>query len=642
MKRASVLGAAFLSLSAAFAMAVDTAEWNEPADIPKIEPVNVGLAGEKPADIVRYLMARGALRTGISPDGKTIAFSDRVTGEPQLWVVSAEGGWPTQLTFGAGIRLFWWSPVGDSILVSRDTDGDEREGYYLLSTDGTQEMEVLPPSSAFRSFGMFDDDGSRILFASTERNGRDFDLYVTDLTSGETNMVYEGSFGFYARAWQPGGDLVIVDEVRGEGTNDTHLLDLSTGEMRRLFHPESPAFHGSYRWLPDGSGFYMVSSNGRDFQGLARVDLGAESVDFLITPEADVGDVELTGDGRYMAWTENHDGYSRVKVRDLKTGKDLPTADLPDGVYSIEFARGAPQLMVRVTGPALPGDVFVWNVARGAVNRAVESSLAGLDPETFVVPESLRYPAQDGLELQGFLYRPNDAAGDVPVVVRVHGGPTGQSRPSFRNQVQYLVNNGIAVFDVNVRGSTGFGLRYASLDNQEKRLDSVRDLVDTVEFLKTLPGIDGDSAAVMGGSYGGYMVNAVLGSHPGVFVAGASFVGVSDWVRALEEASPALKASDRIEYGDIREERWQEFYANNSPINNADKINVPLLVQHGANDPRDPVTESDRIVKTVRENGGEVTYLRFPDEGHSVTKQPNRVAFNRALMGFLEKHLAGS
>ena len=138
------------------------------------------------------------------------------------------------------------------------------------------------------------------------------------------------------------------------------------------------------------------------------------------------------------------------------------------------------------------------------------------------------------------------------------------------------------------------------------------------------------------------MVNAVLGSHPGVFVAGASFVGVSDWVRALEEASPALKASDRIEYGDIREERWQEFYANNSPINNADKINVPLLVQHGANDPRDPVTESDRIVKTVRENGGEVTYLRFPDEGHSVTKQPNRVAFNRALMGFLEKHLAGS
>jgi dipeptidyl aminopeptidase/acylaminoacyl peptidase len=143
----------------------------------------------------------------------------------------------------------------------------------------------------------------------------------------------------------------------------------------------------------------------------------------------------------------------------------------------------------------------------------------------------------------------------------------------------------------------------------------------------------------MGGSYGGYMVNAVLGSYPGVFDAGASFVGVSDWVRALNEASPALKASDRIEYGDIREERWQEFYKVNSPINNAHKINVPMFVEHGVNDPRDPVTESDRIVKTIRDNGGTVTYMRFPDEGHSVSKQANRVAMYRALVGFLEEHL---
>ncbi|MEM6486564.1 MAG: prolyl oligopeptidase family serine peptidase [Pseudomonadota bacterium] len=169
----------------------------------------------------------------------------------------------------------------------------------------------------------------------------------------------------------------------------------------------------------------------------------------------------------------------------------------------------------------------------------------------------------------------------------------------------------------------------------------MRDLVDTVEFLKTVDGIDAERAGVMGGSYGGYMVNAVLGSYPGVFAAGASFVGVSDWVRALEEASPALKASDRIEYGDIREERWQEFYAENSPINNADRINVPLFVEHGANDPRDPVGESDRIVQTVRDLGGEVTYLRFPDEGHGIGKQANRVAFNRALMAFLEQHLQG-
>ena len=160
-----------------------------------------------------------------------------------------------------------------------------------------------------------------------------------------------------------------------------------------------------------------------------------------------------------------------------------------------------------------------------------------------------------------------------------------------------------------------------------------------MRFLANDERLNGNRVAVMGGSYGGYMVNAVLGEYPGVFDAGVSMVGVSDWVRALEDASPGLKASDRIEYGDIREERWQRFYEENSPINNAHKITVPLLVQHGANDPRDPVTESDRLVKAIRDAGGTVRYLRFPDEGHSLAKRKNRVAFYRELSRFLEEQL---
>jgi len=298
-------------------------------------------------------------------------------------------------------------------------------------------------------------------------------------------------------------------------------------------------------------------------------------------------------------------------------------------------------LSIRVTGPTTPGDVFVWNIESNETSQAVQSSLAGLDPQSFKAPLSLRYPARDGIELQGLLYLPDPSQVSIlpPVVVAVHGGPTGQSRPVFEPQIQYLVNNGIAVFDVNVRGSTGFGKTYARLDNREKRLDSVRDLVDTVAFLSQDERLDTERIAVMGGSYGGYMVNAVLGSYPGVFDAGVSMVGVSDWVRALQEASPALKASDRIEYGDIREERWQEFYKVNSPINNAANIKVPLLVEHGANDPRDPVTESDRLVTTIREAGGTVKYMRFPDEGHSLAKQANRVAYYRAMVNFLEEQL---
>ncbi len=622
-------------------LGANAAEWPYPEDIPETAPVTVGLAGQQPADIVRYLLAGGASVAKISPDGSEVAYRWSVSGEPQLWVVAAEGGMPRQLTFGGSVTFFEWTPDGANLLVARDADGNEREGYNLLAPDGTEERQLVPQTKAYRTFGVFSPDGRQFTFSSTERNGLDYDIYRTGIDTGETELVYEGSYQYTVAAWQPNGSLLIVTEDRGEDAHDVHLLDIDTGEMTTLFRPDVAASHTNFEWLPDGSGFYMATNVDREFAGLARYTLDSGTLEYLETPDADINNVDLSLDGRILTWVSNEDGYSRLHARDLGSGEPMATPELADGVYSLNVAKAAGKAAIRVTGPATPGDILVWDLATGTVSQPFVSSLGGLDAESFVVPESLRYPARDGVELQGFLYRPRSTAGDAtpPVVVQVHGGPSAQSRPTFRPIEQYLVNNGIAVFAVNVRGSTGFGKTYARLDNQEKRLDSVRDLVDTVAFLSRDTRLDTNRIAVMGGSYGGYMVNAVLGSYPGVFDAGVSAVGVSDWVRALQEAGPSLKASDRVEYGDIREERWQKFYAENSPINNADKINVPMLVTHGVNDPRDPVTESDRIVEAVRGNGHEVVYFRFPDEGHSIRKRSNRVAYYRALSGFLENQL---
>lgn len=618
-----------------------TDDWPTASDIPVTEPVTVGLAGEGPADIVRYLLAQGAKAARLSPDGKRVAFEWAVTGEPQLWTVDAAGGWPQQVTFGSAITFFRWSPDGANLLVGRDAEGNEREGYYLISADGTRERQLLPLSEAFRQFGMFSSDGRRFIYSSTERNGVDFDIYTGEVATGETRRVLEGSFGFFPASWQPGGDLVIVSEIRGEDANDLYFLDLGTGELEPLFQPEVASSYSDFAWLPDGSGFYLATNHDREFAGLAFYSLEEKRLEFLETPEFDIDNVRISGDGRYLAWTQNEDGYSRLRAIDRTSGGHLALPPLPDGVYTLDAARGAPAISILVSGPDVPGDVWTWDLSTGAHARAVRSSLGGLAAKDFVAPVSLRYQARDGVELHGLLYLPGDEgdASNPPVVVSVHGGPTAQSRPSFAPSTQYLVNQGIAVFAANVRGSTGFGKTFTRLDNQEKRLDSVRDLVDTVAFLNRDTHVNTNRVAVMGGSYGGYMVNAVLGAWPGVFDAGVSMVGVSDWVRALEQASPALKASDRIEYGDIREERWQAFYRENSPINLVEDIHVPLLVQHGANDPRDPVTESDRFVTAIREAGGTVEYLRFPDEGHSLTKQANRVIFYRRMADFLERHL---
>jgi dipeptidyl aminopeptidase/acylaminoacyl peptidase len=251
--------------------------------------------------------------------------------------------------------------------------------------------------------------------------------------------------------------------------------------------------------------------------------------------------------------------------------------------------------------------------------------------------------AQDGVQLQGLLYLPDTAsrngAAKPPVVFQVHGGPTGQSLANFDSAAQYYADRGIAVFKPNVRGSTGFGRTFVTLDDQKKRLDSVRDLVDMLAFLKTDGRVDADRAAVMGGSYGGYMVNAVVGAYPDVFDAGVSIFGVGNWVSGLEIASPGLKASDKIEYGDIADPEWKKFYTEISPVNNADKIKIPMLYAHGMMDPRIDISETETMVKALRKNGIAATFIRFPDEGHGWRKLKNRLFYYRQEAAFLEKNL---
>jgi dipeptidyl aminopeptidase/acylaminoacyl peptidase len=225
------------------------------------------------------------------------------------------------------------------------------------------------------------------------------------------------------------------------------------------------------------------------------------------------------------------------------------------------------------------------------------------------------------------------------VLLSVHGGPTAQARPTFDPTRQYLLTRGIAVFDLNYRGSTGYGRSYARLNDGRLRERELHDLEDAVRWLEQSGRVDASRVAIMGGSYGGYLTMAGMARLPHLFRAGVAAVGVSDWVTALEGASPSLKASDRIEYGDIDDADDRAFFQAMSPITHVAGVRAPVLVLHGANDPRDPVTESDRYVRAIRERGGEVEYLRFPDEGHGIRRLENRIIAGRRIAAFLERLL---
>ncbi|WP_240883799.1 S9 family peptidase [Sphingomonas sp. SFZ2018-12] len=612
-----------------------------PEDVVRAAPVTLRGADNAAADVARFLLVRSARNPVLSADGRTIAYLSDVTGVPQIWAVPATGGVPDQLTYGSGVDWIEAAP-GGGWLYGADTDGDERVGMYWLSADGTREREVIAKTPAFRQFGTWSPDGQRFAYASTERNGRDFDIHVADTATGRSRLVFEGKGGFYPVAWQPGGDRVVVSETRGGQGNNLYLLDIATGRAEPLFKPRDTAEYIGAEFSPDGKSLYLASNEGSDHHRLIRYDIATRRTTVLADPGRDIDGVTLGADGRYLAWTTIETGFSHLHVRDLSTGRDVTVPDLPRGVFTMRFAAGAPVLVINANGPTTAGEVRVWRVPDAQATVAVPADTPGLDLATMVVPEPVAFPARDGAPLTGLLYMPRLAAGAPlpPVYLKVHGGPSAYAAPTFSAETQYYVSRGIAVLDFNYRGSTGQGKAFAELNDREKKVDEVGDLADAVAWLKSTGRVDASRVAVGGGSYGGYLTNQALGTYPDLFIAGVSAVGVSDWVTALEGASPALKAADRLEFGDIADPRVRAFFAKLSPINNVDKIKAPLLVMHGANDPRDPVSESDRLVAGIRANGGQVTYLRFPDEGHGIARLNNRVHAYRRVAEFLEQRYA--
>jgi dipeptidyl aminopeptidase/acylaminoacyl peptidase len=272
------------------------------------------------------------------------------------------------------------------------------------------------------------------------------------------------------------------------------------------------------------------------------------------------------------------------------------------------------------------GDVWVWNVADAALTRWTASELGGLDPDTLIEPQLVRFTSFDGLSIPAFVYRPSGVATNekTPVIIDIHGGPESQTRPQWNAGAQYFANTlGATVILPNVRGSDGYGQRYLDLDNASKREDSVKDIGALLDWIATQPGLDKDRVAVYGQSYGGYMSLAAMIHYGDRLVGGVERYGISDFASFLTNTESYRRDNRRAEYGDERDPRMLEVFKRISPLANVAKITKPMLVMQGANDPRVPKSESDQVVAGIRKNGVDAWYVIFEDEGHGFLKKPN-------------------
>ena len=585
-------------------------------------------------DFARYLRIRGAYGASWSPDGRRISFLTDITGVPQVWEVPAEGGWPDQLTFHEervmGAR---YSPADDALVFSMDVGGNERAQIFLLKSSAGEERDLTREPDAIHYFGGFSPDGGRIAYTATHRNGTDFDVYVQDL-DGEPEMVWEVS-GYHGVAdWGPDGSYLIVARYRSNLDNELYRLDLTTGEATLLTPHEDEALFSNVNVTPDGSGAYLATDRDGDFSRLAHLDFSTLDLRYLTPDDWDVESVELSGDGRYLLASRNVEGYSDFMLFN-GSGRRMPDLELPGGVLGdFEFSPDSGKLAYTMAGPDRNTDVWVVDLPDGEPRRLTRSSTAGIPRATFRRPRVVHYPTFDGREIPALFYEPEDSSGNAPVIVNAHGGPESQSRPLFAPVTQYLLHRGYAVFSPNVRGSTGYGKEYTHLDDVELRMDSVRDLAHAAHWLREA---GHERVAVMGGSYGGFMVLAALTEYPELWSAGVDIVGIANMVTFLENTGSYRRALREPEYGSLEKNR--EFLQSISPIHKAEDITAPLMVIHGKNDPRVPVGEAEQIVERVKKNGGAVEYLLYEDEGHGLAKLKNRLDAYPKIAAFLDRYI---
>ncbi len=584
-------------------------------------------------DFARYLKIRGAYAPGWSSDGRRVSFLTDITGVTQVWVVSAGGGWPEQLTFYeervAGASR---SPVEDKVLFSLDAGGNERMQLYLLG--GGEERDLTGDPDAIHYSGGFAPDGRRIAYTATRRNGVDFDVYVQDLDD-EPALVWEVG-GYHTIAdWGSDGLSLIVSRHHSNLNNDLYRLDLESGETRLLTPHEGDARFSGACVTPDGSALYLATDRDGDFLRLARLNLATLEIEYLTPDNRDVEGVELSRDGRYLVAARNVEGYSDLMLF-TGSGRRMPTPEVPPGILGgFDFSPDSERLAFTLTAPDRNPDGWVLDLPAGEPRRLTYSSTAGIPRSTFRRPSVIRYPSFDGREIPALFYEPREE--NAPVIVNVHGGPESQSRPLFAPVTQYLLNRGYAVFAPNIRGSTGYGKAYTHLDDVRLRMDSVEDLAHAAYWLREK---GHEKIGVMGGSYGGFMVLAALTECPDLWSAGVDIVGIANLVTFLENTGSYRRALRESEYGTLENDR--EFLESISPIHKAEQIAAPLMVIHGKNDPRVPVGEAEQIVDRVRSNGGAVEYLLYDDEGHGLAKLKNRLDAYPRIAAFLDHHLAES
>jgi dipeptidyl aminopeptidase/acylaminoacyl peptidase len=596
----------------------------------------------------RYTEFRSASFQSWHPTRREMLIGTRFADTNQIHHVRLPSGARTQLTFftdRVGGARFAPAGAGGHFVFAKDVGGGEWFQNYRFDFQ-SGEVTLLTDGKSRNSLGAWSNRGDRMAYTSTRRTNRANDIYIVNPAepASDRMLLEMETSGWAPLDWSPDDQRLLVAEYISINESYLWVADVAAG-TKTLITPkggkEKVAYSGA-RFSPHGKGLYVTTDLESEFQRLAYLDLETKQHRFLTSHiQWDVEDFEISRDGRTIALVTNEDGVSVLRLLDIGSGREQAVRGAPRGVIGrIGWHPARRELAFSVSYAQATSDVYSLD-ADGKIERWTYSESGGLDTSQFSEPELIHWKSFDGRSISGFLYTPPQRfTGKRPVIVNIHGGPEAQARPNYLGRNNYYIQElGVAMIYPNVRGSSGYGKTFLTLDNGFLREDSYKDINALFDWIATRPDLDAERVMVMGGSYGGFMVLAVATNYPERICCAVNVVGISNLVTFLQNTEAYRRDLRRAEYGDERDPAMRAFLERIAPLNNAHKISKPLFVIQGANDPRVPLSESEQMVATVRKHGTPVWYLMARDEGHGFAKKQNADFQFYATILFVQEHL---
>jgi dipeptidyl aminopeptidase/acylaminoacyl peptidase len=605
--------------------------------------------GEEGLSLERLYMTRQIGGTAWSPDGETIVFVSNITGRNNLWLVPAEGGWPTQLTVSDQRQASpTWSPNGKWIAYQSDYDGDEQWDIFLVSPKTGQIVKVTKTREISEENPVWSPDGRYLAYIVKPKTSSVFEIDVFDTVLRDVKHITSNTPVNKLNTnpiWSKDGSLIAYTQEDAKGTDSNiFVADLKTSKSTLATPHDGEKLFAANDLSPDGKSLLITSDAANEFQNVGLLDLATKKINWVTEEKWEINGGNFSPDGRSVTFRANVDGHADLYLHDVVSQKTTALS-LPKGVNSFggaesAFSHDGKKLLYYHNGANAPGDLWTYDLASGKSTQVTHSLMAGVPADHMVEPFLVHYPSRDGkwtISAWVYVTRNMQRNGQNAAIVYIHGGPKSQSVDSFNRFIQHIVNQGYMVIAPNYRGSTGYGKAFEGANLFDMGGGDLQDVLAAADFLKQTGYPDPKKIIAMGGSYGGYMTMMAVTKAPDVWAAGVPIVPFVNWFTEIENEDPVLQQSDLATMGDPKKN--PEFFRERSPIFFVDRIKAPLLLLAGGHDPRCPREETIQVVDAIKKHGGVADYKIYENEGHGFAKVENQIDAYRRVTDFLKAHV---